>query len=313
MLISDFITETKIGLFCTYGNFYLDPKVGVKDAVISHAHGDHACSGNENVYCTETTSLFMLHRYKHFAAIQFHLHPYRNSFNLNGVEITFIPAGHILGSAQVLMEYQGVRYLYTGDYKLQADQTCEPIEFIEADVLITESTFANPLILHPPAEEEIQKLNATHSNILLGAYTLGKSQRLVRLINDHCKEKRILIHHSIMPFVKIYEQHGIPLGKHEFYDRKVFKSTTSDLVYLVPPLVFAGNVKAFNVVKAFASGWSGLQRSNGIKLYLSDHADWNDILKTIDQVKPKEIWTTHGDGLQLKSYFKDRLVVKLLN
>lgn len=313
MILNDFLIQNETGLFCAYGNFYLDPKLPVANAVISHAHGDHACSGNQNVYCTKATSLFMLHRYKKFAAGEFFLKEYHVSFMLHGVTITFISAGHMAGSAQVLMEYKGIKYLYTGDYKLQDDPTCEVIEFAEADVLITETTFADPNTQHPEAEEEIKNLNGTELNIMLGAYALGKSQRIIRLINDHCPGKRILVHHSIMPFVKLYEQLGIDMGKYEMYDRKVMKNNPNGLVYLVPPMVFKSYIKAINVVRVFASGWKHLQSSQGLQLCISDHVDWNDIIETIGQVKPKEVWTTHGNGLQLAAYFKDKLLVKSLN
>lgn len=313
MILDDFIMPTKTGLFCTYGNFYLDPKEIVRDAVISHAHGDHAIGGNLNVYCTEATSLCMLQRYKKFAAGAFHLYPFYQSFELNGVRISFIPAGHIIGSAMILMEYRGVRYLYTGDYKLQPDATCEPAEFVQADVLITETTFADPGTRHPDAAEEISKLNGTASNIMLGAYALGKSQRLIRLINDHCPERRILVHHNIIPFVKVYEQMGIDMGKYEIYDRKVMKHTASGLVYIVPPMVYRSYIRAVNVVRVFASGWKHLQNNNELQLYISDHVDWADILLTIEKVQPVQVWTTHGSGLQLKSYFEHKLEVKILN
>lgn len=313
MILNDFLIIDKTGLFCRYGDFYLDPKENVQNAIISHAHGDHAISGNKNVFCTQATSHFMLHRYKKFAAGSFYVKPYYDSFNLNDVKVSFIPAGHILGSAMVLMEYLGVKYLYTGDYKLQPDKTCEPIEFVEADVLITETTFADPDTQHPKAETEILKLNSTNTNIMLGAYSLGKCQRLVSLINDHCLEKRILLHHSMMPFVKIYEQMGVKLGEYEIYDRKVMKHNLTNMVYMVPPMVFKSYFKAINVVRVFATGWKHLQNSHEIQLYISDHADWNDILYTIKQVKPKEVWTNHGNGSQLKCYFEKSLVVKLLN
>jgi putative mRNA 3-end processing factor len=313
MILNDFLIQNETGLFCAYGNFYLDPKMPVVNAVISHAHGDHACSGNQHVYCTKATSLFMLHRYKKFAAGTFYLKAYHESFMLHGVKITFISAGHMAGSAEVLMEYQGVKYLYTGDYKLQDDPTCEVIEFAEADVLITETTFADPNTQHPKAEDEIKNLNDTEMNIMLGAYALGKSQRIIRLINDHCPGKRVLVHHSIMPFVKLYEQLGMDMGKYEMYDRKVMKNNPKGLVYLVPPMVFKSYIKAINVVRVFASGWKHLQSSTGLQLCISDHVDWNDILETIRQVKPKEVWTTHGSGSQLKDYFKDTLLVKSLN
>ena len=158
-ILSDFIVQTKTGLYCSYGNFYLDPKEPVVDAVISHAHGDHAIGGNQNVFCTDATAVFMKHRYKKFAAANFYIKSYQSVFELNGILISFYPAGHILGSALVLMEYRGVKYLYTGDYKLEEDQTCEPTVLVPADVLITETTFADPETEHPDAIAEIKKLN----------------------------------------------------------------------------------------------------------------------------------------------------------
>jgi putative mRNA 3-end processing factor len=313
MILEDFITIDKTGLYCRYGNFYLDPKEPTIDAVISHAHGDHAIGGHLNVYCTEATSLFMKHRYRKNAGANFGLHTYHQKFNVNGVDITFVPAGHILGSAMVLMEYQGTRYLYTGDYKLQPDATCEPIEFVKADVLITETTFADSNTQHPDAEDEILKLNSTQSNIMLGAYVLGKSQRLIDLMTKYCSQKRILVHFSMMPFLKIYEEMGVNPGKYEIYDRKVMKANPANMVYLVPPMVYNSYSRAIDVVRVFATGWKHLQKGNEIQLLISDHADWKDILKTIEQVEPTEVWTNHGDGRELKSHYEDRLIVKSLN
>jgi len=313
MILEDFIVQTKTGLFCSYGNFYLDPKEPVLDAVISHAHGDHAIGGNQNVFCTKPTMVFMQHRYKKFAAVNFLVKDYATIFDVNGVAISFYPAGHMLGSSLVLMEYKGVKYLYTGDYKLEADDTCEPMAFVKADVLITETTFANPETKHPDAIQEIKKLNNTKSNIMLGAYALGKSQRLIAMINQHCTQKRILVHHSIVPFVKIYEELGISLGKYEVYDRKVMKNNQVDLIYIVPPMVFHSYFKAINVVRIFATGWKHLQNNNEIQLYISDHVDWDAILETVEKVNPSEVWTTHGSGTHLQNYFGEKLVVKLLN
>lgn len=313
MVLDDFIVIDKVGLYCKYGNFYLDPKEPVKHAVISHAHGDHAVGGNLEVYCTEATSLFMKHRYKKFAGEVFYISKYHQVLNVNGVKISFIPAGHILGSAMVLMEYNGVRYLYTGDYKLQPDNTCEPIEFVDADVLITETTFADPDTRHPTAEQEILKLSSTGNNIMLGAYSLGKCQRLISLINEYCTEKRILLHHSMVPFAKIYEQMGVNIGKYEVYDRKVMKNNPTGMIYMVPPMVFRSYFKAINVVRVFATGWKHLQGGHEIQLYISDHADWNDIITTIERVKPTQVWTNHGNGLHLQRYYEKNLVVKLLN
>ncbi|MBY0244560.1 MAG: exonuclease [Sphingobacteriaceae bacterium] len=314
MILDDFLILDNVGLYCSYGDFYLDPKQGVKTAVISHAHADHAVRGNQQVYCTEATSLFMLHRYKKNAAEQFFLKKYHEKFTIKDIEISFISAGHMLGSAMVMMVYKGIKYLYTGDYKTDTDESCAPFEFLKADVLITETTFANPNTKHPNAAQEIKKLNETESNIMLGAYALGKSQRLIDLINKHCPEKRILIHFSILPFVKIYEENGFNLGKYEVYDRKVMKNTAKNLIYIVPPMAFNSYHRAINVIRVFATGWTKLQEGNGIKLYVSDHADWDSILETIKNVAPSQVWTLHGDGKQLKEYVeKTGTLVKNLN
>jgi putative mRNA 3-end processing factor len=309
---ADFLTQTPQGLYCKYGNFHLDPLLPVENAVISHAHGDHARSGNQNVFCTSATQKIMKLRLKKNAGREFSIFTYQQSFQLKEVKLTFLSAGHILGSAMVKMEFENVVYLFTGDYKLQADATCEPIEFCKADVLITETTFANPDVKHPNVNEEIGKLNAIESNILLGVYGLGKAQRITQLINQVCPQKNILLHYSIYPIHQLYRQEGISLGKYQHYDRKAMKQNNKNQVYLVPPLTFNSYSKATDVIKIFASGWENLQKGNDQKLYISDHVDWEDILLTIKTVTPQEVWTIHGDGNLLKTYFNDSLKVKIL-
>ncbi len=313
MIIPEFLEFKEQGLYCRLGDFYLDPRLPVHNAVISHAHGDHATSGQNHVFCTEATSLFMQLRFKKQSARQFHIKSFHETFNLNGVHLRFIPAGHILGSAQVLMEYDNVKYLYTGDYKLQQDDTCEPFEYINADVLITETTFANPLVVHPDPEQEIRQLNQNNFNVLLGAYSLGKSQRLINLINRFCPERKILVHFSILPLIKIYEQLSYPPGNYEPYNRKLMKEPNCSYVYLVPPFTFNSYFRAKNVLRIFASGWNNLQVHNDMKLFISDHADWNDILKVVEMVKPSEIWTLHGDGRHLKTHIGEHIPVKILS
>src|SRR5690606_11468703 len=226
------------GLYCTYGDFYIDPQVPVHCAIISHAHGDHARPGNQLIYCSAATQAIMQSRYGKRAGVKFELKGFNQEFFIKDVQILFLSAGHILGSAQILLIYKGVRYLYTGDYKMQTDFTCEPIEYTKADVLITESTFANPSVKHPDPIKEIQKLNETPFNILLGTYGLGKAQRLNHLINTYCPDKTVLLHHSILPIHKIYEQFGIEGLLYKPYDRKIMKHNDKGHVYLVPALTF---------------------------------------------------------------------------
>lgn len=309
-ILADFLTKTDKGYFCRYGNFYIDAMAPVAVNLISHAHGDHATVGHEVWYASKATIAFMWNKYRKIAPQSIREVAFDQSFMLNAVEIEFITAGHILGSAQILMTYQGVRYLYTGDYKLQSDPTCEPIRMVKADVLITESTFANPLVKHPDPIAEIRKLKDCPSNIMLGCYSLGKAQRLTALINAHLPERTVLTHHKMHPIHKIYDDLGFLKMKYEIYNRKSMKEGPANKIYLVPPLTFRSYSKAKNVLKAFASGWARLQQQNDISLYISDHVDWEDILLYIQHVEPQEIWTIHGDGTQLAIHLKDKLLVR---
>lgn len=311
-ILQDFIRVTPEGYYCRYGNFYIDPLLPVENAVISHAHGDHARPGHRHIYATAGTIAFMQHRFPRqeaasYAAIEYHM-----EFSIGPVKLHFIPAGHILGSAQILMEYQSVRYLYTGDVKSQADPTCEPLEIVTADVLITETTFANPEVNHPEPVEEIKKLTSTTHNIMLGCYALGKAQRITDLINRHCPEKTVYVHHNILPIHRLYDKIGLVPLKYEIYHRKVMNDG-HDKIYLVPPMTFNNYYRAKNVLRVFASGWKRLQRHNDIELYISDHVDWKDLLFFIQEVSPQEIWTVHGDGRLLAQHLNGHICVKELN
>ncbi|MEO6849712.1 MAG: MBL fold metallo-hydrolase [Mucilaginibacter sp.] len=311
MILDDFLSFNSNGLYCKYGDFYLDPTQPVNTAIISHAHADHAIAGNNEVYCTEATAAFMQLRYGKNAGKAFNLAGFHQPFSVADVKITFVSAGHILGSVQILMEYQGVKYFYTGDYKVQPDNTCEPIEWVNADVLITESTFANPDIIHPDAVTEIKKLNDIKTNILLGAYSLGKSQRLISLINTYAPQKTILVHHRIMPINTVYEKFGFSPGKYQIYSRKLMKEQ-QEYVYIVPPFTFNSYYRATGVKRLFASGWKNLQVNQNDTLFISDHADWADILLAIERTRPQQVWTLHGDGNYLRKHFADTIFVKLL-
>lgn len=308
-IYSDFLVETSLGFYCSYGDFYIDPKYPVATAVISHAHGDHAVPGHKVIMCTAGTATFMKFRFTKQKLDSYQVLDYNQEFNLNEVLVTFIPAGHILGSAQILMTYKGVRYLYTGDYKLQPDITCEPIGFVQADVLITETTFADPEVRHPDPVTEIKNLNTTSLNIMLGCYALGKAQRITQMINEYCPQKIVFAHHNIAPIHRLYDAHGFVKLNYEVYNRKSLKDGQNK-VYLVPPMTFNNYFRAKNVVRVFASGWKRLQQHNDMSLYISDHIDWHDLLYFIEKVQPQQIWTVHGEGAQLKAYFGDNLYVR---
>ncbi len=312
-ILGDFLSIGPSGLYCKYGDFFLDPTHASNRAVISHAHGDHAVSGNGLVWCTPASAAIMKYRYGQRGGASLIVFPYGHWFDIGNVRLQFLSAGHILGSAQVLMEYKDVRYLYTGDYKLQSDDTCEPIVDVRADVLITESTFANPNIRHPDPISEIIKLNEQPYNIMLGTYSLGKAQRLNSLIQANCPGKSILLHHSILPLHRIYEQFGVTHLCYQPFDRKLVKHANEGFIYLVPPVTFNHYDRANNMLRAFASGWPELHTRNDIAIHISDHADWDDILQYVSRVQPDEIWTLHGKGEFLRRHFDGCIPVKILN
>ena len=310
--VNNFLSYTSTGLYCPAGDFYIDPKRPVHKAVISHAHGDHAMPNSGNIYTTRTTQYIMNRRFKNSLRSRFHEINFRETFYLNDVAITFYPAGHMLGSAMILMEYKNERYLFTGDFKLQEDPSCEATEIVQADYLITETTFAHPQHLHPDPVQEIKKLNElTDQNILLGAYSVGKAQRLTHLVSTHCSNKKLLVHNEIVKFHDVYQQAGVNLGKWERYTRQEFKKE-NNCVYILPPNWFhrfAGKES----YKVFATGWKHAFTKCDSVIHISDHADWNDLLKFIDLTKPKIVFTLHGDGSTLKEHLKDKIEVRLLN
>jgi len=311
-ILSDFLVKRHEGYYCKYGDFFIDPLRPVNRALVSHAHADHASPGHREIYCTPGTAAFMRYRYSGQPVQSFREFGYRQRFAIGSVAVRFIPAGHILGSAQVVMEYGGATYLFTGDYKLQADDTCEPLEVAQADVLITESTFADPGITHPDPIAEITKLNSQPHHILLGAYALGKAQRLTALINGHCPDRKVLVHHGILPIHRLYQSQGVAL-RYEPFSRSEMKVKDTHHIYLVPPLAFHSYYRGANVLRVFASGWKHLQRHNDMELYISDHVDWEDILHYVEQVNPREIWTIHGDGRYLANHYDGRIGVKAID
>ena len=307
------ITLEKEGLYFAPGNFFLDPKYPVETAVVSHAHGDHFVNGHKNVYCTIHTDLLIQQRITNYygkkITVAFH-----DAFQINGCKVYFIPAGHILGSAQVIIEHNDIRYIYTGDFKLAADKTCEPFEFITADVLITESTFAEEGLRHPIAESEIEKLNDLGDiNIILGVYSLGKAQRVIQLINERCPSKKIMVHRSIGLFNKVYEKSGYPLGEWAPYDKHAFRKQ-KNIVYLLPPARSRSFYPQPNYLRAFATGWDHLQQNLDFKLFISDHADWYELLTMIERTNAKKIFTLHGNGDDLKEHLEPTgISVTILN
>ncbi len=309
-MINNFITKTSAGLYCAEGDFYLDPKRAVPKALVSHAHSDHAVATRGMVYCTNPTRSFMLHRIKSRNVPQFIVTDYHVPFFINGIKITYYPAGHILGSAQILMEHENEKYLYTGDFKTQEDDSCEAFHMVECDHLITETTFASPDYCHPDPKVELAALINEDRNVIIGAYALGKAQRITQLLTRHGKGKKVFVHPDLVAFHRMYEEYGIALGEWHHYHRDEFVKEISSFL-IVPPAYFS-RFRQVNVMRVFATGWKRSFYSCDRILQVSDHADWPGLLDVIEKSRPKKVYTVHGNGAHLREYLKDRIEVKII-
>lgn len=294
------LETSSIGYKIPGSNIFLDPKEPVSCAIISHAHGDHAVEGHETVYCSEGTAALIKSRFK-YAAKTIHIIPFGEIFEIQNIKFSLHGAGHMLGSSQIKWVKDSITSIYTGDYKRENDKSCEPFEVVKCDILITEVTFGKENKVHPPAEESVEALKIYKDvNLMLGAYNLGKAQRLTRLINDIHPHLRVMIHPKMIAYHKIYESLGFDLGKWEPYKREQFKNENG-IVYLVPPPVLLNFRPSTHFLRAFATGWDEKHVRFDFPFYVSDHADWPSLIKTILESEAKEVYTIHGDGEDLKS------------
>lgn len=298
------LKSTPAGLYCEPADLYIDPTRKSDRAVITHGHSDHARAGHRAVLATAATLDFMVYRYGEEAGAERQVLRYREGLQINGVELRLLPAGHILGSAQVVLEYRGSRAVVSGDYKRRRDPTCEPFTPEACDVFITEATFALPVFRHPPDRQEIGRL--LHSMRLfperchvVGVYSLGKCQRVIALLREAGFDDTIYLHGALEPCCAIYEAHGVPLGSLAPV-AGVHRERLEGKLVLAPPGFDDRWLRRFpEPLTAMASGWMRVrQRAKqwGVELPLviSDHADWDELNATMADVGAPEIWVTHG-------------------
>ncbi len=301
----DLLLPTPAGVCCKRGSFHIDPTRRVERALITHAHSDHARPGHGAVLATQETLDLMRLRYGEDFAGTTQTVAYGESLDLDGVKVTFHPAGHVLGSAQIAVEAEGLRIVASGDYKDVADPTCAPFELLPCDVFITEATFALPVFRHGDPDGEIGRL--LHSVAvcperahLVGAYSLGKAQRVIALLRKAGYTPPIYLHGAIEAITSYYVSHGIALGELRPV-RGASKAELAGTITLCPPSALNDLwTRRFpEPVAAFASGWMRVRaraRQHGVELPLviSDHADWDGLTATIAATGAGEIWVTHG-------------------
>jgi putative mRNA 3-end processing factor len=301
----DILAPTPAGLFCKPGGFYIDPVRAVEKALITHGHSDHARAGHGAVLATQETLDLMRLRYgSNFAGSEQAI-GYGEKLTLGETEVGFHPAGHVLGSAQISVACSGICIVASGDYKDVADPTCAPFELKRCDVFITEATFGLPVFRHSKPELEIAKLldsvklfpERAH---LVGAYSLGKAQRVIAMLRQTGYEAPIHLHGAMEKITRYYQERGIALGElHPATGQS--KAALAGHITLAPPTAIGDlwSRRFPDPVSAFASGWMRVRaraRQGGIELPLviSDHADWDGLCATIEATEASEIWVTHG-------------------
>ncbi|WPZ34591.1 ligase-associated DNA damage response exonuclease [Thalassobaculum sp. OXR-137] len=297
------------GMYCVPGGFYVDPVRPVDRAVITHGHSDHARAGHGAVAATPETLAIMTARYGAEPEQDRQALRYGEALTIGEVTVSLHPAGHVLGSAQACLEYRGARIVVSGDYKRRSDPTCAPFEPVPCDVFVTEATFGLPVFRHPDDREEIAKLLDSVALFperchVIGAYALGKAQRMIALLRQAGWERPIYIHGALQNLCDLYRDHGIDLGELRpatAGQKGVARDEFKGEIVLAPPSAIADRWgrRLPDPVVCMASGWMRVrqrarQRGVELPLIISDHADWDELLETFDDVGAPEIWITHG-------------------
>ncbi|WP_299362384.1 ligase-associated DNA damage response exonuclease [uncultured Paracoccus sp.] len=302
MRADDVLYPTEAGLYCAPGDFHIDPVRPVPRALITHGHGDHARAGHGSVLATRQTLEIMAIRYGEDFCDRRQVAD--GPVEVNGVRVSFHPAGHVLGSAQIRVAAPGAPVIVvSGDYCRTPNPVCAPWEPVACDVFVTEATFGLPVFKHPDPAAETRRLLASMAEFpdrahLVGAYALGKAQRVIALLRQAGHDRPIHLHGAVQRLTDYHVAQGVELGD-------LRPATTAGeiegQVVIAPPSAFASPwVQRFrDPVICFASGWMAVRaraRQRGVELPLivSDHVDWPQLTGTLQELRPDEVWVTHG-------------------
>ena len=302
---SRWIRVEPTGIFVEPGGFHVDPSRAVGRAVVTHGHADHARPGHDAVLATPETLAIMRARYRGDAGRQQQPLTYGETLRIGEVDVRLVPAGHVLGSAQVVLDYRGSRVVVSGDYKRRPDPTCRTFEPVPCDVFVTEATFGLPVFRHPPAAEEVAKVLQSLKLFperahVIGAYALGKAQRMIAELRAAGYAAPIYLHGGLVNLCTLYQRHGVDLGT-LLPATGAAKADLQGAIVVAPPSAIADrwSRRLPDPVVAMASGWMRVrqrarQRGVELPLIISDHADWDELLATMQDVDAPEVWVTHG-------------------
>ncbi|MGA0332619.1 MAG: ligase-associated DNA damage response exonuclease [Kiritimatiellia bacterium] len=310
------LETTANGLYCPAADLYIDPRRRVKRAVITHGHADHARRGHQAVLTSRSGEAIVRQRIGPRTPIQ--TLAFGEKLKVGEATLSLHPAGHLLGSAQVRLEVGGRVAVVTGDYKRGVDPTCEAFEPQPCHLLVTETTFGLPVYRWPDPVQITDDIDAWWgrnqedgvNSVLLG-YSLGKAQRLLAMLNP--ERGPIYVHGAVVPFLPFYRNAGISLPFTHTLKPQAFRSEQGKALMVISPTAFqpALRAKLGPLRSAFASGWTLLSKGRHrggaeVGFPVSDHVDWPELLQTVEDCAPEEIWADHGYTAEVARYFAER-------
>jgi putative mRNA 3-end processing factor len=310
------IRPTPEGLYCPAGDFHIDPWRAVPRALITHAHADHARHGSRGYLGAEPGVPLLKRRLGADSAIEGIAYGERR--RIGGVQVSFHPAGHVLGSAQIRIEHRGEVWVVSGDYKRDPDPTCAPFEVVPCDTFVTEATFSLPVYVWPGGDTVAREIlawweanRAEGRPSVLFCYALGKAQRVLAEL-ARLTDRTVLLHGAVTPLVKLYRQSGIRMLPSEPVDLRSRRDYAGELVIAPPGAAGTPWMNRFRGGSTgFCSGWMRLRGQRRRRAYdrgfvLSDHADWPGLLRTVEETGAARVLATHGQSDTLVRYLRER-------
>ena len=309
------LINTAEGLYCPAAQAWIDPHRPVTRALITHAHADHARPGCDEYWATTSSAGILRQRLGQ--SINLRTLNYKQQQQIGNAVVSFHSAGHVLGSAQIRLEVNGEVWVVTGDYKRCPDPSCEPFDPVPCDVLITEATFALPIYrwsdgatLAHSIKEWWQGDRSRPS--LLFCYSFGKAQRVMAELAAIGVDDEVLLHGAVETVTRHYRDLSVPMVPSRPVSELPRKESLAGRLVLAPPSAHRSSwMRRFPAPQtAFASGWMAVRGARRRKGYergfvLSDHADWQGLIRTVKESGAQRVYVTHGQNDVLARYLNE--------